>query len=123
MCFSDADLDLCIVVPKTSYEQDLKIYKNRLSRQSKSVYNMYFLCGRLKEIGMTNVEPIGNATVPICKFVDPETGFRCDINANNVLGIENTRLIGVYADLDKRVRPLITAIKHFVKQKDINSRK
>lgn len=123
LCFKDADLDLCIVVPKAPYEQELKMHKNKLSRQPKSVYNMYFLASRLRSIGMTSVEAIGNATVPICKFIDPQTGFRCDINANNVLGIENTRLIRIYADLDARVRPFITAIKYFVKQKDINSRK
>lgn len=71
---------------------------------------------------MRDVEAIGHASVPICKFVDPQTGLNCDINANNILGIENTRMIQRYCDLDSRIRPLIFAIKQFVKQKDINNR-
>ncbi|KAI8070624.1 uncharacterized protein B0P05DRAFT_186484 [Gilbertella persicaria] len=82
---------------------------------------MYFLASRLKSLGMKHVEAIGHASVPICKFVDPQTGFSCDINTNNILGIENTRMIGTYANLDVRIRPFLAAIKQFVKQKEINN--
>lgn len=123
LCLKDADVDLCIVVPEAKFESDLRRYKQKLSKQPKSVYNMYFLANRLKSMGMRNVEAIGNASVPICKFVDPQTGFSCDINTHNILGIENTRMVGQYTSLDIRIRPFLTAIKQFVKQKDLNSRK
>ncbi|KAK4518214.1 uncharacterized protein ATC70_001566 [Mucor velutinosus] len=121
LCLKDADVDLCIVVPEARFESDLRRYKQKLSKQPKSVYNMYFLANRLKSIGMKNVEAIGNASVPICKFVDPQTGFSCDVNTHNILGIENTRMVGQYTSLDIRIRPFLTAIKQFVKQKDLNS--
>ncbi|GAN08754.1 pap 25a associated domain family protein [Mucor ambiguus] len=121
LCLKDADVDLCIVVPEAKFESDLRRYKQKLSKQPKSVYNMYFLANRLKTIGMKNVEAIGSASVPICKFVDPQTGFSCDINTHNILGIENTRMVGQYTSLDIRIRPFLTAIKQFVKQKDLNS--
>lgn len=118
----DADVDLCIIVPEGRFEQDLRIFKQRLTKQPRSVYNMFYLSSRLKDMGMKQVEAIGGAAVPICKFVDPQTGFSCDINTNNVLGIENTRMIGQYADLDQRIRPFLAAIKQFVKQKNLNNR-
>ncbi|KAI9473645.1 MAG: hypothetical protein EXX96DRAFT_578784 [Benjaminiella poitrasii] len=117
----DADIDLCIVTSSTQYEKDIKRYRNRLVRIPNSVYNMNYLAKQLRSIGMRNIEPISNATVPICKFYDASTGLQCDINTHNVLGIENTRMIGHYADLDPRIRPFLTAIKYFVKQKDINN--
>lgn len=83
---------------------------------------MFFLASRLKEMGMEKVEAIGSAQVPICKFVDPQTGYQCDINTHNILGIENTRMIKKYCSLDSRIRPLMFAIKYFVKQKNLNNR-
>ncbi|KAI9257456.1 hypothetical protein EDC94DRAFT_614487 [Helicostylum pulchrum] len=121
LALTNADVDFCIVVPESRYEQDLYKYRNKLSKIPKSVYNMFFLASRLRGIGMRGVEAIGHASVPICKFVDPQTGLNCDINTNNILGIENTRMIQKYCDLDSRIRPLIFAIKQFVKQKDINN--
>ncbi|KAI8088408.1 hypothetical protein BDF21DRAFT_491444 [Thamnidium elegans] len=121
LALTNADVDFCIVVPESKYEQDLYQHRNKLSKIPKSVYNMFFLASRLRSIGMRGVEAIGHASVPICKFVDPQTGLNCDINANNILGIENTRMIQKYCDLDSRIRPLIFAIKQFVKQKDINN--
>ncbi|GAA5816106.1 hypothetical protein MFLAVUS_009628 [Mucor flavus] len=121
LALTNADVDFCIVVPEAKYEQDLYQHRNKLSKIPKSVYNMFFLASRLRGIGMRDVEAIGHASVPICKFVDPQTGLNCDINANNILGIENTRMIQRYCDLDSRIRPLIFAIKQFVKQKDINN--
>lgn len=120
MSTRDSDVDLCITVPKEDYERDLYRFRNRLSKQPKSIYNMFFLAARLKGMGMANVEAIAHAQVPICKFVDPQTGYSCDINTNNVLGIENSEMIKEYCSLDTRIRPLIFAVKYFVKQKNIN---
>lgn len=122
LALHDADVDFCIVLPEARYEQDLRQFKNRLSKQPKSIYNMFFLAARLREMGMKNVEAINSASVPICKFVDGYSGLECDINAHNILGIENTKMIQKYCELDARIRPLIFAVKQFVKQKQINNR-
>lgn len=116
----DSDVDLCITVPQEDYERDLYRFRNRLSKQSKSIYNMFYLAARLRDMGMHKVEAVAHAQVPICKFVDPQTGYSCDINTNNVLGIENSEMIKEYCSLDTRIRPLIFAVKYFVKQKNIN---
>ncbi|KAG1227884.1 hypothetical protein G6F35_002476 [Rhizopus arrhizus] len=121
LALKDADLDLCIVVPEAVYEQDLRKYKHQLNQLHGTVYNMQDIANMLIDMGMKKVEPICSATVPICKFMDPVTQLHCDINTNNVLGIENTKLIHQYIKMDTRVAPFLFAIKHFIKQKDINN--
>ncbi|KAJ3357562.1 hypothetical protein HDU83_006288 [Entophlyctis luteolus] len=44
----------------------------------------------------------------------------CDINVNNVLALRNTALMKAYVDLDARVRPFITVVKHWAKQRMLN---
>ncbi|KAL9543591.1 hypothetical protein MBANPS3_008044 [Mucor bainieri] len=113
-----SDLDLAIVIPQY-INADRETLKH-LKEMRNSIYNMHCLASKLREIGMIDVEPIQGARVPICKFVDPETGLRCDINASSSLGVENSQLIDEYRKLDTRVGPFLYALKYFVKQRDIN---
>ncbi|KAL0079729.1 hypothetical protein J3Q64DRAFT_1824285 [Phycomyces blakesleeanus] len=117
--FENSDLDLCIVVPKEDYKKDL-YNMSRLMNEPFSVYNMRFVESKLRDIGMLNVKAITAATVPICKFNDPVSNICCDINTNNILGIDNSKLVKAYSFLDTRVRPFLYAIKYFVKCRDIN---
>ena len=45
----------------------------------------------------------------------------CDICINNLLAIRNTLLLRVYASCDPRVRQLVYIVKHWAKQRKINS--
>ncbi|KAI8974961.1 hypothetical protein BDB01DRAFT_379722 [Pilobolus umbonatus] len=121
LAFENSDVDLCIVVPDrtiTGIAQNMSKLK-----KSKTVFNMRHLASKLQDIGMTHVEAIATAKVPICKFTDPETGLQCDINTDNQLGIKNTRLIKEYIRLDDRIPVFLYAIKYFTKQKDISNSK
>ena len=60
------------------------------------------------------------AKVPIAKIWDPEFKLAADLNVNNTLALENTRMIKLYVQLDERVRPLIMIIKHWTKQRILN---
>ncbi|KAF1802358.1 hypothetical protein FB192DRAFT_1377725 [Mucor lusitanicus] len=113
-----SDLDLAIVIPQyvNASHETLKALKN----MHNSIHNMHCLAARLREMGMMNVEAIQGARVPICKFVDPETGLQCDINAASSLGVENSQLIDEYRKLDSRVGPFLYALKYFVKKRKIN---
>jgi len=84
---------------------------------------MHCLAAELRSIGMVNVEAIPGASVPICKFSDPETGLQCDVNASSSLGVENSQLINDYRKLDTRVGPFLYALKYFVKKRNINDSK
>lgn len=64
-----------------------------------------------------SVIPITQAKVPIVKFAlkFPQNNhiFNCDISLYNVLGKSNSRLLGTYCALDKRVPVLGFIVKHF----------
>jgi len=60
------------------------------------------------------------AKVPIVKIWDPELCLACDMNVNNTLALENTRMIKTYVQIDPRVRPLAMIIKHWTKRRIVN---
>lgn len=70
--------------------------------------------------GMERVVCVPHAKVPIVKTWDPELGLACDMNVNNTLALENTRMIKTYVQIDERVRPLAMIIKHWTKRRILN---
>lgn len=69
---------------------------------------------------MERVICVPNAKVPIVKIWDPDLQLACDINVNNPLALENTRMIKTYVLIDDRVRPLAMIIKHWTKRRILN---
>lgn len=69
---------------------------------------------------MERVICVSTAKVPIVKIWDPELELACDMNVNNTLALENTRMIKTYVQLDSRVRPLAMIIKHWTKRRIVN---
>lgn len=70
--------------------------------------------------GMERVICIAAAKVPIVKMWDPDLKLAADMNVNNTLALENTRMIKTYVDIDERVRPLAMTIKHWSKKRILN---
>ena len=70
--------------------------------------------------GMERVVCVPHAKVPIVKFWDPELKLACDMNVNNTLALENTRMIKTYVEIDDRVRPLAMIIKQWTKRRILN---
>jgi DNA polymerase sigma len=70
--------------------------------------------------GMERVVCVPNAKVPIVKIWDPELQLACDMNVNNTLALENTRMIKTYVDIDDRVRPLAMIVKYWTKRRILN---
>jgi DNA polymerase sigma len=69
---------------------------------------------------MDRVVCVAAAKVPIVKIWDPELQLASDMNVNNTLAIENTRMIKTYVQIDDRVRPLAMIIKHWTKRRILN---
>ena len=69
---------------------------------------------------MERVVCVPHAKVPIVKFWDPELRLACDMNVNNTLALENTRMIKTYVEIDKRVRPLAMIVKQWTKRRTLN---
>lgn len=70
--------------------------------------------------GMEKVVCRASAKVPIVKCWDPELRLAVDLNVNNPLALENTRMIKTYVQLDDRVRPLAKIIKYWTKRRILN---
>jgi DNA polymerase sigma len=70
--------------------------------------------------GMERVICVSTAKVPIVKIWDPELQLACDMNVNNTLALENTRMVKTYVQIDPRVRPLAMIIKHWTKRRIVN---
>lgn len=69
---------------------------------------------------MERVICVPGAKVPIVKIWDPELRVACDMNVNNTLALDNTRMIKTYVEIDPRVRPLALIIKHWTKERQLN---
>ncbi|CAL5871954.1 uncharacterized protein PFLUO_LOCUS6211 [Penicillium psychrofluorescens] len=102
LCSSDSDVDICIT---TDYKELEHVCK---------------LAEVLAKHGMERVVCVSHAKVPIVKIWDPELRLACDMNVNNTLALENTRMIRTYVEVDERVRPLAMAIKHWTKKRILN---
>jgi DNA polymerase sigma len=70
--------------------------------------------------GMQKVVCVSSAKVPIVKIWDPELGLACDMNVNNTLALENTRMVRTYVQIDSRVRQLAMIIKYWTRRRIVN---
>ncbi|KAL8823952.1 MAG: hypothetical protein Q9191_005416 [Dirinaria sp. TL-2023a] len=95
-------VDICITTPMKALER------------------VCLLAKALAEHGMERVVCVPHAKVPIVKFWDPELQLACDMNVNNTLALENTRMIKTYVEIDPRVRPLAMIIKHWTRRRILN---
>ncbi|KAI1460160.1 hypothetical protein F4805DRAFT_17509 [Annulohypoxylon moriforme] len=102
LCSDDSDVDICIVTPWKELEE------------------VCMLADLLAKHGMQKVVCVSSAKVPIVKIWDPELELACDMNVNNTLALENTRMIKTYVQIDKRVRPLAMIIKYWTRRRIVN---
>ncbi|TLD21590.1 putative acetate kinase [Venturia nashicola] len=102
LCTNDSDVDICIQDP------------------NKGIESMHQLAEVLASNGMERVQCIAQAKVPIVKIWDPELRLAADMNINNTVALENTRMIKTYVGIDERVRPLAMIIKHWSKRRILN---
>ncbi|KAM5449744.1 hypothetical protein McanCB56680_006105 [Microsporum canis] len=102
LCTSVSDVDICITTPSKCFEP------------------VCVLADFLAKSGMERVVCVSHAKVPIVKIWDPELQVACDMNVNNTLALENTRMVKTYVELDDRIRPLAMLIKHWTKRRILN---
>jgi hypothetical protein len=69
---------------------------------------------------MEKVVCVSQAKVPIVKIWDPELGLACDMNVNNTVALENTRMVRTYVQIDERVRPLAMIVKYWTRRRILN---
>ncbi|VFQ94656.1 unnamed protein product [Cuscuta campestris] len=103
--FSKSDIDICLAIG------DNDINKSDI---------LLRLAELLKDEKLENVQALTHARVPIVKLMDPETGISCDICVNNLLAVENTKLLWDYSRIDARLRQLVFIVKHWAKSRGVN---
>ncbi|KAL2156957.1 hypothetical protein VTH06DRAFT_1382 [Thermothelomyces fergusii] len=79
LCSDDSDVDICITTPWRELESVCQIAE------------------LLERHGMEKVVCVSSAKVPIVKIWDPELKLACDMNVNNTLALENTRMVRTFA--------------------------
>ncbi|RDA95268.1 hypothetical protein CP533_3418 [Ophiocordyceps camponoti-saundersi (nom. inval.)] len=102
LCSDDSDVDICIT---TSWRE---------------LEGVCMIAELLARRGMQKVVCISAAKVPIVKIWDPELGLACDMNVNNTLALENTRMVRTYVETDPRVRQLAMVIKYWTRRRIVN---
>ncbi|KAK9367984.1 hypothetical protein V1509DRAFT_565762 [Lipomyces kononenkoae] len=102
LCSNDSDVDVCISTSWRRLEDTCMLAKFWANHNMERV-----IC-------------VPGAKVPIVKIWDPEYDIACDMNVNNTLALENTKMIKTYVQVDRRVRPLAMIIKHWAKQRELN---
>jgi poly(A) RNA polymerase GLD2 len=107
-----SDIDICLLTKPFSNEPRVD-----------SLHHLNYLQQALLKNGLASEAELIMAKVPILKFKNKETGFEIDLNCNNVVGIQNTRLLYCYAQLDWRVRPLVVIVKIWAQANNINDAK
>jgi len=74
----------------------------------------------LQEHGMANVRVIGNAKVPLIKFVDPQTHLRGDVSFGVRNATESVTLVKQYLMQYLAAKPLVLVLKTLLHQNDLN---
>jgi DNA polymerase sigma len=103
-----SDLDMCLALPEGITLEDPPGAMGKLAEL-------------LESIGMEDVNPRLTARIPIVMFKDNVSGLECDISMQNPLAVKNTKLLGLYARCDPRVRMMAYAIKRWSKARNLNS--
>lgn len=58
---------------------------------------------------------ICNARIPVAKFVHIPTGINCDLTCNNIIGVQNSKLLYSLQCFDERIRPFLYVLKFWAK--------
>ncbi|XP_055326807.1 poly(A) RNA polymerase, mitochondrial-like [Sitodiplosis mosellana] len=69
--------------------------------------------------GVSEVQPILNARVPIIKYIHTLTNLECDLSMGNFSGYQMSEIFYTFGEMDERVRPLAFFIRAWAKEFDI----
>ncbi|KAJ3901641.1 hypothetical protein F5879DRAFT_312067, partial [Lentinula edodes] len=108
----NSDLDMVILDPNRPQGQKIQ--------EVAPIYAIRNLAKNFQRAGFTRVVAIPKAKVPIVKFHDPSTGLDGDINANDRLGLFNSRMIKHYCDIQPLLRPMLAFIKSWASPLGLN---
>ncbi|KAK7604033.1 hypothetical protein V9T40_004306 [Parthenolecanium corni] len=71
--------------------------------------------------GCTNTRRILRARVPIIRYKHDLTGIECDLSSTNLSGFFMSELLYFFAAYDRRVAPLVFAVRYWAKQTNLTN--
>lgn len=105
LCVGQGDVDLCLTIAEEAGTRAEVIEQ---------------LGELLTNCSMQQVQVLAKARIPIVRFRDPRSKLACDVCCNNTLALRNTAMLGDYAAIDPRMRPLVFAVKSWAKRRLLN---
>jgi DNA polymerase sigma len=111
---SSNDIDVSVQIADLEKIEDEE-YQAKEKGELIEKIGSYFESLRVKKILI-----LANARVPVVKFTYPETGTHVDITINNTLACLNTKLLADYCAIDHRLPQMVSIVKHWAKQRDVN---
>lgn len=112
-----SDIDLGFVFPPHVHQHFVQQHPQN---QRTMVQQVLFSLENELKVHDWMTTPILQASVPIVKCTDMNTGLQCDISHLEPNALVNANHIRRYTRVDPRVRPLLLAIKYWAKQRGIN---
>jgi len=117
---SDQDMFLVLDTPKEQEESSRLVFhaKGGATGERAQVQRH---CEEISKIiqsflpGCQDVQKILNARVPIIKYSHQFAGLECDLSMSSSSGLHMSRLLHLWAHIDWRVRPLVTAVRTWAK--------
>ena len=65
--------------------------------------------------GISNVNKILQARVPIIKFMNKCTSIQCDLSSTQMVALYMSEVLYIYGEIDSRVKPLVCTIRKWAK--------
>lgn len=103
----------CGLYFQTKELQDVR-YEDKIIHTIGNVLNTFVA-------GVTHVDPVYRARVPLAKFYHEPFELNCDLSLSNVSGLEMSEFLYDCGQMDSRVRPLAFAIKKWAKIAKVTS--
>ncbi|EGC34739.1 hypothetical protein DICPUDRAFT_92151 [Dictyostelium purpureum] len=102
MALKQSDIDICLVNDKPNKKF------------------LFIVSSILRKNNYENIITLSHTRIPLIKLFDPEYNINIDLCLNNLLAIENSKLIKSYSSIDPRFQVLYMLIKAWAKAKEIN---
>ncbi|XP_030386586.1 poly(A) RNA polymerase gld-2 homolog B isoform X2 [Scaptodrosophila lebanonensis] len=126
-----SDIDMCLLPQQQPQQPAPHQYHYHNEQRTEALIILNLFHEVLKETVVSNRLSVEifqefnliEARVPILRFKDGFNGIEVDLNYNNCVGIKNTYLLQLYAQLDWRTRPLVVIVKLWAQYHDINDAK
>nr|NP_001285143.1 wispy, isoform B [Drosophila melanogaster]AHN59613.1 wispy, isoform B [Drosophila melanogaster] len=121
-----SDIDMCLLPEQGVHPHQHQYHQHHHFHNEKRTEALIILTlfnAVLKDTEVFQDFNLIEARVPILRFKDISNGIEVDLNFNNCVGIKNTYLLQLYAQMDWRTRPLVVIVKLWAQYHDINDAK